>query len=193
MKSLIKLFTIFFFFSGQTIAVDAKNSFAIKGAGALTCKKFLHYYELKSKEYVLFAGWVDGYLTAINMKTKNLFDIAPWQSTDLLFSALLKYCKKHPDLKFFIAVSMMAKTLEKGQLTQHSSMVEAKANGKSILLYKAIMLRIQQRLIDLQEYNGEAEGIFNERTRLALTSFQKKKQIAETGLPDQKTLLILFQ
>lgn len=195
MNNLIKIISIvlFIFFSSQTIAIDAKNSFAIKGAGVLTCQNFLQENKSNSKQFMLFVGWVDGYLTALNMKTKNTFDIAPWQSTELLVSSLVTYCKKHPDLKFFNAASMMVKILKKEQLTHHSSILEAKANGKSILLYKDILIRIQKKLIELKEYNGVADGFFNEQTKLALTSFQNKKKIKETGLPDQKTLLFLFQ
>ncbi len=191
----IKLFYLItlLFLSSHTLAMDAKNSFAIKGAGSQTCQRFLQENERKSKEMMLFAGWIDGYITGLNLKTKETFDFSPWQSTQLLVGSLLVYCQKHPDIKFFNAVSMMVKALDKQKLSNSSNIVEIKSADKVVYLYKEIVQRFQKKLAELNEYKGESNGEFDEATKQALISFQNKKKLEETGLPDQKTLFYLFQ
>jgi len=47
-------------------AADKGDRFAALGAGIASCSRFLEARNSQSKEYFLFGGWIDGYLSAHN-------------------------------------------------------------------------------------------------------------------------------
>jgi Putative peptidoglycan binding domain len=173
-------------------AADAENRFAIKGAGAAPCSKFIELYNAKSNDVLLFAGWTTGYLTAINQATPKTFDLAPWQSTEVLLFILHDLCTRAPDEKFYRVVSGMAQLLAEDKLSTLSSPVEMKSGEQTVVLPRDVVKKIQQRLTALKLYSGGPDGAYGPGTRTAIEAFQKQQQIPETGIPDQQTLVRLM-
>ena len=181
-----------FSFMGMSAAHDQDGKFAVKGAGASRCAHYVQQVEGKTKEVYAYGGWIEGYLTAVNAYQKDTFDLAPWQNTTLLALALKEHCGKHPELTFAKAVRQMVRTLYPQRLVTASRLVEARNGDKAVRVYEAVIRRMQQRLAKLGLYKGKADGRYGAQTRRALTAFQKKNELATSGLPDAPTLLRLL-
>lgn len=179
-------------FGSAALAADEEGKFAVKGMGLATCEQFLKVRDEKAPQYYQFGGWVNGYLSAVNRYEEQTFDIAPWQSTNLMINLLGRFCEQRKDLPFVQAVRLMVNSLEKDRLTNSVERVEAKVGDKSVYLYEATMRLVQLELTDAGFYNGKPDGKFGRQTRKALEQYQAKMGIPKTGLPDQLTLARIF-
>lgn len=174
-------------------AADQKGRFAKRGVAGKTCRDFLDARQSKSALQAAFAGWLDGYLTAINQYTSGTYDAMSFESTGLLMALIANNCPKNPDATFFDMVNALTQALIGDRLTTQSPVVQAVAGGKSVGIYQVTLERAQQRLADAGYYLGGVDGTFNDDTRKAFEAFQEAKGITVTGLPDQLTLLTLFR
>ena len=178
--------------SAATAAADADGQFMVKGAGIATCERFVAARSGDPVELASFAGWMDGYLSAMNRFQSETYDIAPWQSSALLVSALTGYCTRNPEQNFHKAVAGLAVSLQGERLRQRSEVVEARAGDASLLLYSHTLERAQRALVERGLLEGAASGVFDEHTEAALRAFQRDAGMEETGLPDQLTLARLL-
>jgi len=175
------------------MAADSDGRFMVKGGGRASCKDFLAAREKASgSEYVSLAGWVDGYLTHLNQREPDTFDIAPWQGTELVLSAISVRCQRDPASSFHAATFAVAEGLRSDRLRQRSEIVTATAGGKSVVLYAEVVTRIQQRLKLRGLLDSEPSGKYDEATVAAVRAFQAEKKVPVTGLPDQVTLANLL-
>lgn len=174
-------------------STEAEKSFAIKGAGAVSCERFVTALSENSTEHVAFASWIDGYITAFNQFQPETFDIAPWQSTLLLTQSLGRHCKKNPTEPFFRAITMMLQALYGKRLQKQSEIVKIQSNDKVLFIYKEIVELIQINLNKQNKANIRVDGNFGRNTESELRAFQKQKNIPATGIPDQITLQILLR
>jgi hypothetical protein len=76
---------------GAAAAADADGNFVIKGAGTATCATLQKAKAARDERYASIAGWLDGYLSAQNELRGATFDLAPWQQTELLLAADVRY------------------------------------------------------------------------------------------------------
>lgn len=174
-------------------AADSSGSYGVKGAGASSCEAFVKAFdEQASTSLRSYAGWIDGFVTATNRSTEQVFDIAPWQSTQMLVSALARYCRKSPKLTFHRAMLAMTAKLEQEGLDSASTAIVAKHRGKAVVVYQAILDDVRLELVNRGFLNVAPTGAFDERTMKALGDFQRDAGLTVTGLPDQFTLVRLF-
>ena len=103
----ITLLTLLLYFALPALAADADGNYAVKGAGIATCADFAKAKEASEREYFMYAGWAEGFISAANLYEDSTFDIVPWQNTDVLATALASYCRNVPTQKFHLAVSRM--------------------------------------------------------------------------------------
>ena len=174
-------------------AASNEGVFAVKEAGRQTCETYIAERAEQSQAYVLFLGWIAGYISAHNKLSEETLDITPWQSTRLLASMLNKYCETHGEVLFVRAVGAMLEAFEPTRLRGNPEMVEAKSGDTVIPIYREILRRAQQGLTELGHYRGEHDGLYSPETVEALVAYQREKGIKETGLPDQSTLIRLFK
>ena len=182
-------------FMMPVIANGASKSgkFAVKDAGRATCERYVAARSERAALYGLFLGWIAGYITAYNSLAEDTLDLAPWQNTELLANLLDNHCKKNPQLSFARAVNTLVNSLKATRLQGGTEKVEAKSGDRSIIVYRAIMRRAQQRLAERGFYEGAIDGLYGEGSRDAFEAFQSGKGIAVTGLPDQETRCRLFR
>lgn len=191
---LIGFVTILLFtFVQKGTAADQSNMFSVKGVGSTTCEQFNHAFKAKDRNLDMYGGWVEGYITALNQTSGETFDLAPWQSTDLLITALAKYCKESPKRKFFDVVKSMVVTLHNDRLNNFSQVKEIRKGNKVLLIYEDIVKKIQINLKRHSFYNGEISGEYDPETEAGVKKFQKSVSTKVTGIPNQKTLVLLFQ
>ncbi len=174
-------------------AADAQGKFTTDGIGAESCQRFIGEREKKSNFYFMFAGWLDGYMSALNQYTGDTFDITPWESSELLMALIERHCRQNPDDQYIKVVVSLAKTLNNDKLTEESFPVDATVGDKTVRIYQAVMARAQSALKAAGHYAGDVDGQFGPNTQTAFEAFQTAMKIEVTGLPDQQTLLALFR
>ena len=182
-------------FAATAIAADGQGRFVIKGAGITPCAEFVESAAKRDAKFVSYAGWIEGYLSAVNRYEDETYDIVAWQGTELLMAAMARYCGQNPDVSFHDATIRMATQLRRSGLREKSEIlaIPIGTEGKSVLVYAAIIERLQKQLAMLGIYAGPASGTFDEATRAAVQAFQASKGLAATGAPDQETLAHLLR
>ena len=180
------------FMASSALAADANSRFALRGVGLASCEQFLKAMK-ENKENVLVAGgWLEGYVTAVNKFTPETFDIAPWQSTQVLLGLVSRNCERNPQAGFFQIVESMINFLMPARLSAQSERVLVESGSTKFYVYQKTMKDVQEKLISLGYLKGGADGQFGPQTRSALEAYQKAQQIEATGLPDQNTLFKLL-
>jgi hypothetical protein len=178
--------------ASPVFAADSTNRFALRGVGLTDCEHFLKAMQERKENVLVAGGWLEGYITAVNQFTPDTFDIAPWQSTQVLLGLVTRNCERNPKAGFFQIVQSMMNFLEPTRLSAQSERVLAEAGTNKFYVYRDTMKDVQQKLIKLGFLTGSADGQFGPKTRTALEAFQKAQQIEVTGLPDQNTLFRLL-
>jgi len=194
----VKIMTLLFFFfsllftSFDAQAVDQNGKFAIKGVGNVTCERFLIELEARSHNSFLFAGWLNGYMTAHGQHMQETFDISSWEDTETLANYLANYCKEHPKRSYYVAVTSMIKALFPDRIQTFSKKTKVKGESKTVVLYTSVLKSAQKKLSEKGFYKGEADGAYGPATKEAFMAFQKNSKLPASGIPDQPTLHKLF-
>ncbi len=175
------------------LAADGQGRFAVRNAGMMSCADFIKEKVPQTPKLGQYLGWIDGYLTAVNQYTPDTYDIIPWGNTLFLATLLENYCKKHPEERFYLAVSKLAASIAPQRLTEASELVEAQHDGNKTYIYQATLQRVQDYLKKNNYFTGNSDGRWNTETQQALSAYQKDQQLAITGLPDQITLYFIFK
>ena len=178
--------------SGAAQGDDSRGMFSVKSVGTVSCGRYLDARKQKGEEYLLFAGYLGGYMTAYNQWSSETFDILPWQTVDTLLGLLANYCSKQPDRNYAVAVNELIKMLAPYRLAVASELLEARTQQGSIKIYRETLRRVQARLAELGHYTGNVDGLFGTQTQGGLEKFQQAKGLKKTGLPDQPTLFNLL-
>jgi hypothetical protein len=173
-------------------AADEAGQFMVKGGGRATCEAFLVAQQARDQEFVSLAGWVDGYLSALNQSEDDTYDIAPWQGTELLLAAISGQCRKDPSQTFHAAAFRITESMRAARLTTRSPLVKATVGDQAVVMYQAVVVRIQQRLALRGLFDAEATGEYDAATIEAMKAFQAERKLPVTGLPDQVTLANLL-
>ncbi len=177
---------------GRAHAVDGDGAFAIKGIAAERCQAFSEAYQNREESVLIFVSWVEGYLTAFNRFREQTFDAAPWQSPEVLLFLIHNHCQQVPDDQLSTVVHELLNFLGQDRLTQLSELERATVGERSVTLYREIMRRVQQQLVDEGYLGGGVDGQFGPNTQSAIEAYQEANNLAKTGLPDQDTLFRMF-
>ena len=192
MQSIATFVVSFICLTASANAADEQGRFMVKGGGRIGCKQFITALEVKGSEFISLAGWIEGFITYANQQEKDTFDLTPWQSTELLMSALANHCRQNPEKSFHQSAYQVLQSIKTGRLTSKSEPVSATVADQSVVLYADIVRRLQQRLKLRGLLAGDPSGIYDSETIDAVREFQRAKKLPETGLPDQITLAHLL-
>ncbi len=178
---------------GAAQAADGSGRFGVKGVGGVACSRYLQAFEAKDQAYLMYLGWFGGYLTGANQRLEDTFDLMPWQSVGLVSYAVANVCRQAPKASVLQAVRQVIQGVWPQRLTRASPMVSAKGERAEVKIYRAALIQVQQALKQSGFYEGDLHGRYDSATQEALEYFQEAKGLTVTGLPDQRTLLLLFQ
>jgi hypothetical protein len=192
MQSIATFLLSFICLTASVNAADEQGRFMVKGGGRIGCEHFLKALETKGTEFISLAGWIEGFITYANQQEKDTFDLTPWQSTELLMSAVANHCRQNPEKSFHQSAYQVLQSIKSGRLTSKSEPVSATVADQSVVLYADIIRRLQQRLKLRGLLTGDPTGIYDKETIDAVREFQRAKKLPETGLPDQMTLAHLL-
>jgi hypothetical protein len=172
-------------------AADARGDFAVKGVGLAPCVDVAKAIEEQSPLFLQMGGWIAGYLSALNQKTPETFDLFSWQDDVTVAGAVLSWCRANPSARLFEAAAAMAKSLEADRLRERSALIAIPGSEPPLRLYAETLRRAQEALARFGFDPGE-RGTFGEATRAAVLRYQAKTGLPQTGLPDRDTLYALL-
>lgn len=173
-------------------SADSNGMFATKSVGTLDCQRYLDVSDYGERDFILFAGYLGGYITAYNQLTPETFDILPWQSIETLLVLLKNYCRQNSDHSIYLATAQMIQLLKPDKIEELSPLVEVRVDDQTLTIYQDTLRRVQDKLIELGYYDGASDGAFGPDTQGALEKYQADRELPPTGLPDQVTLFSLL-
>jgi murein L,D-transpeptidase YcbB/YkuD len=168
-------------------AADANGDHAVRGVGVASCATFVAELERDGYEKFLFAGWLNGYLTAWNQLQPDTFEVASWQTLDTLAEYLRQNCENSPDRTFYAVAAAMLQRLMDQRLTTRSDTTTFQHGDNSTVLYQDVLERVKQQLEERRLLDDAAAAPADAVAR-ALERYQGREGLAVTGLPDQATL-----
>jgi hypothetical protein len=178
--------------SEMALGADKNGAFAPKGVGIDKCSDLTQLAKAQDQRVALAASWLDGYITAFNTFSQGVYDVAPWQSNQILLGLIVAHCEKNPGEPLAITASRLIEFMLPGRLEIRGEPIEVKSGDRSMRIYGPVLRRAQEQLIKQGFLTGSADGQFGPKTRTAFESFQAKAGIEKTGLPDQETLARLL-
>lgn len=182
------------FSNGPSEGADKAGRFAIKGAGLADCEQYLKARDGRTPDFPVYAGWIDGYVTALNRFQGETYDLAPWQVSEILAGMVAGYCKQHGKTNFAEVVDRLAVNLAADRLVERSELVRVVYKEQEVLIYQEVLRKAKRTLKRKGLFAGDdADGSFDESLAKALVSFQKEKKLDATGLPNYLTLYHLFR
>jgi hypothetical protein len=175
-------------------AAATGDVYALRGAGQLSCAQYLQAYEEQGSVLYMTAGWIDGYVTAMNRVEDGVFEHLSWQETGLVLDLLRNHCTANPEDVLANAVHLFMRATTSTRLTEKSELVQIPVPGGGGMLdvYQATIARAQRMLAELGHYTSTVDGLYGPGTATAIRAFQAQQGLPESGLPDQRTLLVLF-
>ena len=181
------------FSAAPASAADSQGNFAMKGAGFLPCQVFVTERESKSNVYYMIGGWLEGFISAHNKYVDGTYDIASFESLELLLWVIDKHCRSNPDDRLYSVVNSIIIQLSPDRLQKRSRKLDIKSGQRSTALYQTTIRRMQARLTELGLYKDDVDGRYTEATESALMAFQSDNDLEMTGFPDQTTLWRLLR
>jgi len=174
------------------LAGDSDNAYAVKGAGISSCSRFVDTAEKHDNLYLIYGGWIEGYITATNQYLENTFDLSPWQSTQLMLKVAESICRKNPEMQFHQVVTNIMAGLTKQRIEKGGKFVDINGDRKYVF-QKEVIHRIKKTLNNKGFYDGPINSDYDDALKTSMKAFQKSINQKQTGLPDQGTLFKLFQ
>ncbi len=199
MKDLLKLTSLAICFGGFLLTSsyvfpsgsNLANEFIVKGAGTKTCEDFTVLDASRNLRLGLYAGWVEGYLTAYNAFHADTYDITPFQSTKYLLILLEKHCKKNPNMSFLKSVRLMVHSLYPRRVQTRSPVLQINSTTHATSIYESILTeaKIHLRSVGYSMTNGLN---FSHKDAKEVFRFQSTNGLEPTGVLDESTLSHLF-
>jgi hypothetical protein len=171
---------------------DIDGRFAIKGAGLKTCAEFNAARAGGLRDAALYGGWIEGYLSAVNQSTPDTFDIAPWQTVELILGIVAGVCERRPEARFIDVVNAFIRDSFPLRVARESPVETVRAADGALFMYAAVIEQIGARLAALGRFAGAPGPRFTPDLTAALAEFQRGEGLEATGVPDQRTLFHLF-
>lgn len=178
--------------SANVGAADREGRFAFEGAGLGTCQQFISNRDKNSTDFFLYAGWIDGYVTGLNRFMPETYDLAPWQTTEVLVAMVASYCSQNPEANFAGAVERLGAHLKTERLVRREELIQVSYQDRTVLIYPSVLDRVKKALLSQGLLKGPLGKGFDEPTALALMEFQRRHKLEVNGLPTHVSLTRLF-
>ncbi|WP_169052603.1 HdeA/HdeB family chaperone [Pseudooceanicola onchidii] len=165
---------------------------AVEGAGAMMCADLIKARDTQDQDrYSAAAHWVLGYLTAASGYSEDTFDLTPWQTPDIIMAQISQFCGQNPDKPLVQATVTYVNYLKPQRLTEPEQLVELRQGTAALTVYASVLTQVQEKLVALGRLEAVPEG-FDQPTAEAIRTLQGEAKLPETGLPDGRTILHLF-
>ena len=191
--NIILLFIIVLATASNAWALDKNGKFAIKGIGNIPCLEFVKMIEQDNPQKFLFAGWLNGYMTAHNQHLKETFDIVSWENIETMGTYLRNHCKTNPKLSFFQATTQLLSELYAQRIVEFVGAENLGTGQQSKKSYFQVIARVQKHLKELKIYDGKIDGRMSKKLTDALDFFRNQQGIPHNNFLDQRVLHALLR
>lgn len=179
--------------AGAASAGDKEGNYFVRGFGSQPCERYLEERKAGSPAYLFFREWANGYVTAYSQFGTDTYDAAADFDLDSISGVLETFCNGDKKANFATAVYAVTKELHKYRIVSQSPVTSIAAGKGKIQVFEETVKRVQQTLKQQGIYKGDVDGKFGQGTSTAISAYQKRKKIPETGVPDRRTLLAIYQ
>jgi len=175
-------------------AADGEGKYAVRGAGSTPCRQLAAAIDSKDANVrrdavLLYASWLNGYLSYVNRVEKETYDIVPLTDSAHLLAVVVGQCRQNPDALVETVSAQVIAVLAKAKIAAESPLVELKVGDQKGNFRQATLMALQEKLIEKRYLKGKADGFFGGQSQQALRAFQKAKKLRESGFPDTETLM----
>ncbi len=192
--SALAAFGIFFVVTAGTAgAGDKAGNYFVRGFGSQSCERYLAERKGGTPAYFIFRAWANGYITAYSQFGAQTYDAAADFDIDAVSAMLANFCNANKKRNFATAAYAVTRELHKYRIEVQSPEARIKAGKGEIVVFEETIRRIQQTLKQQGIYKGAVDGKFGKATATAIGVYQNKKKLPETGVPDRRTLLAMYQ
>lgn len=179
----------------NALAATETGQFAVRGVGSRSCSDLTAALDGESADDVTDAAalWIAGYVSHFNRSTPGIFEALPIVDNAVVAGLALNVCGANPDVMFEAVIAQVIASFSAGALSEESELVRIAPDGAATTLRRTVFRKVQERLIDEGLLPaGSADGLYGPQSRQALVAFQAARDIAETGIPDPATLIMMF-
>ena len=179
-----------FFVSTTTLslAADEEGRYALEGPGRINCAA-LNEMDNSSQSMQFLAAWTLGYMSAHNRVTEDTYDLTPWQNIQSVIALSRQFCASQPEASFEEALQQLMRFLSPNRLRKADSLVRVGDGEFQGIVYKSTLIIAREKLDAAGFGTPEDEA----ELAVALKKFQNSKDLPETGILDQATLLKLMK
>ena len=174
-------------------AADKKGQYGVRGVGLISCDVYMKERKAQGEVYLMAAAWMDGYITATNQHASDTYDVASFESTELLAAVLDEHCEKRPSARVFTVLRALFEKIHQDRLLERSQKTEVVVGDRKVSLYAEVLKRVQRKLRSANFYKGKIDGDYGRNTVEAMKKFQASVSFQPTGFPDQATLWKLLR
>jgi len=173
---------------GGLQAADTAGNFAVVGPGVRSCAEFRGLVDSNARDTLLFVGWFQGYISRANLTQDGIYSVLPVVDANAAATLLYRVCANNPSASVERAADSLIGLLHPLAVTAQSEIVKITEGERTLEIWQATLVLLQQELKKLGHYKGEADGLFGKGTREAFAAFQKAKGLTQSGVPDIETL-----
>lgn len=181
--------------SGPSSAASPSGVFAVRGLGAQKCADLVARLASgdSNKEIEILAAWAAGYLSQYNRSTAATYEAMPIVDNAAIARLAASVCRSSPDSIVESVFASIVASFQRGALGEESELIEIKGETGGTTLRTALLRKVQEQLVEGGFLPANAaDGQYGPRSRQALKSFQASKGLAQTGIPDPATLILMF-
>jgi hypothetical protein len=199
MAVIIRTLALFIVFSSicmgtSTVhAGDAAGNYYVRGFGSQSCARYLKERKAGSAAYVAFRTWANGYVTSYNQFAADTYDAAANFNISAVAAMLANFCRTNQKSNFVSAVYAVTRELHKFRIEKRSPEVQVSAGKRKLRVFVETIRRVQEFLKQQGLYSGGIDGKFGKGTSAAISAYQKKRKLSDTGLPDGPTLIAIYR
>jgi hypothetical protein len=175
-----------------TFSADKNNQFAVKGVGNVKCSSYVTMIQKNDQQKFLFAGWLNGFITSHNQHLENTFDMLSWENVETLGNYMYQHCLVNQGKSFFQASTDMLSQLARYKIDVYEGAITFEANGQTHIVYEQVVLRMKERLVELDLYKGEVDTVIDDTFKSAVKKYGAQKQIELQSIFDQRLLFSLL-
>lgn len=174
--------------TGAALAADADGEFAVFGPGVRSCAEFRGLVDSNARDALLYIGWFQGYISRANLTKEGTYSVLPVVDANAAATLLYRVCANNPSVTVERASDSLIQLLAPLSVAERSEIVKITEGERTLEIWQATLIRLQEELAALGHYKGEADGVYGPGTREAMRAFQKERGLEESGIPDIETL-----
>lgn len=179
-----------FFATSAAQAANEAGLYAVRGIGSTSCGAFVDLIEEEGRLPVPYVAWMSGYLSALNRLEAETFDVSYITQNESMMVLVGRLCSDSRDVILETAIARLVNFMSEERIKAESGFLRLNVGDQQVMIRQSVYDRFVDRLV-ANGFLDAPEG-FSEQVRDAILEFQEERGLAQTGLPDEVTLISAF-